>query len=173
MIPVQIQWNTIESVVITMSRKCQLLMGYCSKGIGNSNTDRIERFVIGAISSSLKVPFANICYRLQLLAEGKRELYRYRGDESTHASSMWKGNGVVVCTNREYQFTSKKNDNDPSNRCHGISGCKTNSRYNPFTFHVNSSLPELSQSMSTTGSWLGSTTGHHSNRIEGISTITD
>ena len=63
-----------------------------------------------------------------------------------------KGNGVVVCTNREYQFSSKKNDQEPSNRCHGISGCKTNSRYNPFTFHVNSSLPELSHSMSTTGS---------------------
>ena len=29
-----------------MSRKCQLLMGCCSKGIGNSNTDRIERFLI-------------------------------------------------------------------------------------------------------------------------------
>ena len=29
-----------------MSRKCQLLMGYCSKGLGNSNTDRIERFLI-------------------------------------------------------------------------------------------------------------------------------
>ena len=63
-------------------------MGYCSKGLGNSNTDRIERFLIGATSSSLKVPFTNIRYRLQLLAEGKRELYRYRGDESTHASSM-------------------------------------------------------------------------------------
>ena len=63
-------------------------MGYCSKGLGNSNTDRIERFVIGAISSSLKVPFSNIRYRLQLLVEGKRELYRYRGDESAHASSM-------------------------------------------------------------------------------------
>ena len=63
-------------------------MGYCSKGIGRSNTDRIERFVIGAISSSLKVPFSNICYRLQLLAEGKRELYRYRGDKSVHASIM-------------------------------------------------------------------------------------
>ena len=173
MIPVQIQWNTIESVVITMSRKCQLLMGYCSKGIGNSNTDRIERFVIGAISSSLKVPFSNICYRLQLLAEGIHALNRCRGDESTHASSMWKGNGVVVCTNREYQFTSKKNDQEPSNRCHGISGYKTNSRYNPFTFHVNSSLPELSQSMSTTGSWLGSITGLNSNRIEGITTNTD
>ena len=135
-----------------MSRKCQLLMGYCSKGIGNSNTNRIERFVIGAISSSLKVPFSNICYRLQLLAEETRELYRYRGDESTHASIMRKGNGVVVCTNRECQFTSKKNYQEPSSRCHGISGCKTNSRYNPFTFHVNSILPELSQSMSTTGS---------------------
>ena len=63
-------------------------MGYCNKGIGNSNTDRIERFVIEAISSSLKVPFSNICYCLQLLAEGKRDLYRYRGDESAHASSM-------------------------------------------------------------------------------------
>ena len=63
-------------------------MEQCSKALGNSNTDRIERFVIEAISSSLKVPFSNICYRLQLLAEGKRELYRYRGDESTHASSM-------------------------------------------------------------------------------------
>ena len=63
-------------------------MGYCSKGIGRSNTDRIERFLIEAISSSLKVPFSSICYRLQLLAEGKRELYRYRGDESVHASSM-------------------------------------------------------------------------------------
>ena len=71
-----------------MSRKCQLLMGYCSKGLGNSNTNRIERFVIGATSSSLKVPFSNICYRLQLLAEETRALYRYRGDESTHASSM-------------------------------------------------------------------------------------
>ena len=127
-------------------------MGYCSKGLGNFNTDRIERFLIEATSSSLKVPFSNICYRLQLLAEGKRELYRYRGDKSTHASSMRKGNRVVVCTKRECQFTSKKNDQEPSNRCHGISGCKTSSRYNPFTFHVNSILPELSQSMSTTGS---------------------
>ena len=173
MIPVQIQWNTTESVVITMSRKCQLLMEQCSKGPGNSNTDRIERFVIGSISSSLKVPFSDICYRLQLLAEGIRALNRCRGDESTHASIMWKGNRVVVCTNRECQFTSKKNDQEPSNRCHGISGCKTNSRYNPFTFHVNSSLPELSQSMSTTDSWFGSITGLHNNRIEGISTITD
>ena len=173
MIPVQIQWNTIESVVITMSRKCQLLMGYCNKGLGHSNTDRIERFVIEATSSSLKVLFANICYRLQLLAEETRELYRYRGDESTHASIMWKGNGVVVCTNREYQFSSKKNDQEPSNRCHGISGCKISSRYIPLTFHVNSSLPESSNSMSTTGSWLGSMTGHHSNRIEEITTITD
>ena len=89
LIPVQIQWNTIESVVITMSRKCQLVMGCCSKGPGRSNTDRIERFVIEATSSSLKVPFSNIRYRLQLLAEGKRELYRYRGDKSAHASSMW------------------------------------------------------------------------------------
>ena len=143
------------------------------KGLEHSNTNRIERFVIGAISSSLKEPFSNIRYRLQLLAEGKRELYRYRGDESTHASIMWKGNRVVVCTNREYQFSSKKNALDPSNRYHGISGCKTSNRYNPFTFHVNSSLSELSQSMSTTGSWLGSITGYHSNRIEGITTITD
>ena len=173
MIPVQIQWNTTESVVITMSRKCQLLMGYCSKGIGNSNTNRIERFLIGATSSSLKVPFSNICYRLQLLAEGKRELYRYRGDESAHASIMWKGNRVVVCTNRECQFTSKKNDHIPSNRCHGISGYKTSSRYSPFTFHVNSSLPELSHSMCTTDNWLGSMTRLNSNRIEGITTITD
>ena len=135
-----------------MSRKCQLLMGYCSKGIGNSNTNRIERFVIGSISSSLKVAFSNICYRLQLLAEETWELYRYRGDKSTHASSMRKGNRVVVCTKRECQFTSKKNDHDPSNRCRGISGYKTSSRHNPFTFHVNSSLPELSQSMSTTDS---------------------
>ena len=135
-----------------MSRKCQLVMEYCSKGLGNSNTDRIERFQIEATSSSLKVPFTNICYRLQLLAEETWELYRYRGDKSTHASSMRKGNRVVVCTKRECQFTSKKNDQEPSNRCHGISGCKTSSRYNPFTFHVNSILPELSQSMSTTGS---------------------
>ena len=135
-----------------MSRKCQLLMGYCSKGLRNSNIDRIERFLIGSTSSSLKVPFSNICYRLQLLAEETRELYRYRGDESTHASIMRKGNRVVVCTNREYQFSSKKNDHDPSNRCHGISGYKTSSRYNPFTFHVNSSLPESSNSMSTTDS---------------------
>ena len=63
-------------------------MGYCSKGIGNSNTDRIERFVIGSISSSLKVPLSNIRYRLQLLAEGIHALNRNRGDESTHASSM-------------------------------------------------------------------------------------
>ena len=63
---------------------------------------------------------------------------------------MIRGNGVVVCTNRECQFTFKKSDPDPSNRCHGISGCKTNSRYNPLTFHVNSSLPELSHSISTT-----------------------
>ena len=173
MIPVQIQWNTTESVVITMSRKCQLVMGYCSKGLEHSNTNRIERFVIGATSSSLKVPFSNIRYRLQLLAEETRELYRYRGDESMYASIMWKGNGVVVCTNREYQFSSKKNDHDPSNRCHGISGYRTSSRHNPFTFHVNSRLPELSQSMSTTGSWLGSITRLHSKRIEGISTITD
>ena len=145
MIPVHSQWNITESVVITMSRKCQLLMGYCSKGPGHSNTDRIERFQIEATSSSLKVPFSSIRYRLQLLAEGKRELYRYRGDESAHASSMWTGNGVVVCTNRECQFSSKKNALDPSNRCHGISGYKTSSRHNPFTFHVNSSLPELSQ----------------------------
>ena len=173
MIPVQIQWNITESVAITMSRKCQLLMGYCSKGIEHSNTNRIERFVIGAISSSLKEPFSNIRYRLQLLAEGIYVLYRYRGDESAHASSMRKGNRVVVCTNGECQFSSKKNDHDPSNRCHGISGCKTSSRYNPFTFHVNSSLSELSQSISTTGSWLGSITGLNSNRIEGITTITD
>ena len=156
-----------------MSRKCQLLMGYCSKGPGCSNTNRIERFQIEATSSSLKVPFSSMCYRLQLLAEGKRELYRYRGDESTHASSMWKGNGVVVCTNREYQFSSKKNDHDPSNRCHGISGYRTNSRYIPFTFYVNSSLPESSHSMSTTDSWLGSMTRLNSNRIEGITTNTD
>ena len=135
-----------------MSRKCQLLMGYCSKGLGNSNTNRIERFQIEATSSSLKLPFSNICYRLQLLAEETRELYRYRGDESTHASIMRKGNGVVVCTNREYQFSSKKNDRDPSNRCHGISGYRTSSRHNPFTFYLNSSLPELFQSMSTTDS---------------------
>ena len=63
-------------------------MGYCSKGLERSNTDRIERFQIEATSSSLKVPFSSIRYRLQLLAEGKRELYRYRGDESTHASIM-------------------------------------------------------------------------------------
>ena len=63
-----------------------------------------------------------------------------------------RGNGVVVCTNRECQFTSKKNDHAPSNRCHGISGCKTSNRYNPFTFHVNSSLPESSNSMITTES---------------------
>ena len=88
-LPVHSQWNTTESVVITMSRKCQLVMEQCSKGLGNSNTDRIERFVIGATSSSLKEPFSNIRYRLQLLAEETRELYRYRGDESTHASSMW------------------------------------------------------------------------------------
>ena len=74
-------------------------MGYCNKGLEHSNTDRIERFVIGAISSSLKVPFSNIRYRLQLLAEETRALYRYRGDESTHASIMRKGNGLVVCTN--------------------------------------------------------------------------
>ena len=71
-----------------MSRKCQLLMGYCSKGLWRSNTDRIERFQIEATSSSLKVPFSNIRYRLQLLAEGIYALNRYRGDESTHASSM-------------------------------------------------------------------------------------
>ena len=135
-----------------MSRKCQLLMEQCSKGPGCSNTNRIERFQIEATSSSLKVPFSNICYRLQLLAEETWELYRYRGDKSTHASSMRKGNRVVVCTKRECQFTSKKNYQEPSSRCHGISGCKTNSRHNPLTFHVNSSLPELSQSMSTTGS---------------------
>ena len=63
-------------------------MGYCNKGLEHSNTDRIERFVIGATSSSLKEPFPNIRYRLQLLAEETRALYRYRGDESTHASSM-------------------------------------------------------------------------------------
>ena len=63
-------------------------MGYCSKGLGRSNTDRIERFVIEATTSSLKVPSSNTRYRLQLLTEGKRELYRYRGDESTHASIM-------------------------------------------------------------------------------------
>ena len=63
-------------------------MEQCSKGPGHSNTNRIERFVIEAISSSLKVPFSNIRYRLQLLAEETRELYRYRGDESTHASIM-------------------------------------------------------------------------------------
>ena len=63
-------------------------MGYCSKGLGNSNTDRIERFVIGSTSSSLKEPSSNIRYRLQLLAEETRALYRYRGDESTHASSL-------------------------------------------------------------------------------------
>ena len=63
-------------------------MEQCSKALGNSNTDRIERFLIEAISSSLKVPFSNICYRLQLLAEGIRALNRYRGDESAHASSM-------------------------------------------------------------------------------------
>ena len=98
-LPVQIQWKITELVVITMSRKCQLLMGYCNKGLEHSNTNRIERFLIGAISSSLKEPFTNICYRFQLLAEGKRELYRYWGNESTHASIMWTGNGVVVCTN--------------------------------------------------------------------------
>ena len=173
MIPVQIQWKITDSVVITMSRKCQLLMEQCSKGLKHSNTDRIERFQIEATSSSLKVPFSNICYRLQLLAEGIHALNRNRGDESTHASIMWKGNRVVVCTNRECQFTSKKNDHDPSNRCHGISGYKTSSRHNPFTFHVNSSLPESSHSMSTTGSWLGSITGLNSNRIEEITTITD
>ena len=173
MIPVQIQWKITELVAITMSRKCQLLIGYCNQGLEHSNTDRIERFLIEAISSSLKVPFTNICYRLQLLAEEMHAMNWCRGDESAHASSMWKGNRVVVCTNRECQFTSKKNDHDPSNRCHGISWYKTNSRYNPFTFHVNSSLPELSQSMSTTENWFGSITRYHSNRIEGITTITD
>ena len=63
-------------------------MGYCNKGPGRSNTNRIERFQIEATSSSFKVPFSNIRYRLQLLAKETRELYRYRGDESTHASSM-------------------------------------------------------------------------------------
>ena len=55
-------------------------MGYCSKGLEHSNTDRIERFLIGSISSSLKVPFSNICYRLQLLAEGIYALNRCRGE---------------------------------------------------------------------------------------------
>ena len=63
-------------------------MEQCSKGPGCSNTNRIERFQIEATSSSLKVPFSNIRYRLQLLAEETRELYRYRGDESAHASIM-------------------------------------------------------------------------------------
>ena len=63
-------------------------MEQCSKGLERSNTNRIERFQIEATSSSLKVPFSNIRYRLQLLAEETRELYRYRGDESTHASRM-------------------------------------------------------------------------------------
>ena len=63
-------------------------MGCCSKGLERSNTNRIERFVIGATSSSLKELFTNICYRLQLLAEETRALNRYRGDESAHASSM-------------------------------------------------------------------------------------
>ena len=74
-----------------MSRKCQLLMGYCSKGIGRSNTNRIERFQIEATSSSLKVPFSNIRYRLQLLEEGIYVLNRCRGDESAHASIMRQG----------------------------------------------------------------------------------
>ena len=135
-----------------MSRKCQLLMGCCSMGIGNSNTNRIERFVIGATSSSLKVPLPInvIVYSYWQKRHGNcidTEEMRVHTRVSCH-----KGNGVVVCTNREYQFTSKKNDHDPSNRCHGISGYRTNSRYIPFTFHVNSSLPESSHSMSTTDS---------------------
>ena len=63
-------------------------MGCCSKGPEHSNTYRIERFQIEAISSSLKEPFSSMCYRLQLLAEGIRALNRYRGDESAHASIM-------------------------------------------------------------------------------------
>ena len=173
MIPVQIQWIITESVVITMSRKCQLLMGYCNKGPGHSNTNRIERFQIEATSSSLKVPLPiNVIvysywqkrYGNCIDTEEMRVHTRVACD---------KGNGVVVCTNRECQFSSKKNDHDPSNRCHGISWYRTSSRYNPFTFHVNSSISESSNSMSTTGSWLGSMTRLHSNRIEGITTITD
>ena len=132
-----------------MSRKCQLLMGYCNKGLGRSNTNRIERFQIEATSSSLKVfPIYAIVYSYWQKGNGNcidtEEMRVYT------RVACDKGNGVVVCPNREYQFSSKKNDHDPSNRCHGISGCKTSSRHNPFTSHVNSSLPELSQSMSTT-----------------------
>ena len=134
-----------------MSRKCQLLMGYCSKGLERSNTDRIERFQIEATSSSLKVfPIYAIVYSYWQKRHGNCIDTEEMRVHTRVACD--KGNGVVVCTNRECQFSSKKNDQEPSNRCHGISGCKTNSRYNPFTFHVNSSLPELSQSMSTTGS---------------------
>ena len=125
-----------------MSRKCQLLMGYCNQGPGHSNTDRIERFLIEATSSSLKVPLPInvIVYSYWQKRNGNcidTEEMRVHTRVACH-----KGNGVVVCTNREYQFSSKKNDQEPSNRYHGISGYKTSSRYNPFTFHVNSSLPE-------------------------------
>ena len=174
MIPVQIQWNTIESVVITMSRKCQLLMGYCSKGLEHSNTDRIERFLIAKRHHprwKYHFPIYVIVYSYWQKGNGNCIDTEEMRVHTRVACD--KGNGVVVCTNRECQFSSKKNDQEPSNRCHGISWYRTNSRYNPFTFHVNSSLPELSQSMSTTDSWLGSITGLHNNRIEEITTITD
>ena len=157
-----------------MSRKCQLLMGYCSKGIGNSNTNRIERFLIAKRHHprwKYLFPIYAIVYSFWQKRHGNCIDTEEMRVHTRVACD--KGNGVVVCTNRECQFSSKKNDHDPSNRCHGISGYKTSSRYNPFTFHVNSSLSESSQSMSTTDSWLGSITGYHSNRIEGITTNTD
>ena len=135
-----------------MSRKCQLVMGYCSKGPGCSNTNRIERFQIEATSSSLKEHFPIYAIVYSFWQKGNGNCIDTEEMRVHTRVACDKGNGVVVCTNREYQFSSKKNDHTPSNRCHGISGCKTSSRHNPFTFHVNSSLSESSQSMSTTGS---------------------
>ena len=71
-------------------------------GIGNSNTDRIERFQIEATSSSLKVPLPINVIVYSYWQKGNGNCIDTEEMRVHTRVACDKGNGVVVCTNREY-----------------------------------------------------------------------
>ena len=72
-------------------------MGYCSKGLGNSNTDRIERFVIGSTSSSLKVPLPINVIVYSYWQKGNGNCIDTEEMRVHTRVACDKGNGVVAC----------------------------------------------------------------------------
>ena len=150
MIPVHRQWNTTESVVITVSWECQLLIGYCNTVPVLCNIDRIERFLVAKRRHPRSKTISQWFDRLQVLTEETRGLNRYRGGESIYASCMWNRNGVVACNQwmlpdciqEERQITILV-----TNATEVLNTEPVMNSSILFSFHRESSLPESSHPM--------------------------